>query len=175
VLGCALAATLFLSPALFTGRWFSPADLLYNLLPWSTAAPPDWPGAGNQNLSDVVLTFEPWLAYSAQRLHAGALPLWDPYNMLGAPLLGNMQSAVFYPPNWFYFLWPGGEMLVLLAWLKLFIAALGRSALARQVGRGGPPSPPWRTPSAHSSSPGWATPWRTSPSGSPGSGGPPPR
>jgi hypothetical protein len=138
VLGCALAATLFLSPALFTGRWFSPADLLYNLLPWSTAAPPDWPGAGNQNLSDVVLTFEPWLAYSAQRLHAGALPLWDPYNMLGAPLLGNMQSAVFYPPNWFYFLWPGGEMLVQIAWLKLFIAALGMYGLARQVARVGP-------------------------------------
>jgi hypothetical protein len=138
VLGCALAATLFLSPALSTGRWFTPAGLLYDLLPWRTVAPPGWSGAGNPNLSDVVLTFEPWLAYSARQLHAGTLPLWSPGNMLGAPLIGNMQSAVFFPLNWFYFLWPQGDLLVLPAWLKLFVAALGMYGLARQVGRVGP-------------------------------------
>lgn len=47
VLGCALAATLFLSPALFTGRWLSPADVLYSFQPWRAEQPPGWPGDSN--------------------------------------------------------------------------------------------------------------------------------
>ena len=99
---CALAVTLFLGPALLTGRYLSPADLLFDDPPWAAARPPGWHGPANGLLSDSVLQFEPWLAYSAARLHAGALPLWNPDNMLGAPFIGNMQSAVFYPLNWPY-------------------------------------------------------------------------
>jgi hypothetical protein len=138
VLLCALAATLFLSPALLTGRFLSPADLLFGWQPWAAARPPGWSGPSNGLLSDSVLQFEPWLVYSAARLHAGALPLWNPDNMLGAPFIGNMQSAVFYPLNWPYLLWPDGSMLALRAWLKLFVAALGMYLLARQVVRVGP-------------------------------------
>ena len=128
-----LAVTLFLSPALFTGRFLSPADLLYSLYPWQVQQPAHWAGPSNSLLSDSVLVFEPWLLYSAQRLHEGGLPLWNPNNMLGAPLIGNMQSAIFYPFNWPAFLWPGGAFLVLRAWLTLFLAGLGMYLLARQV------------------------------------------
>ncbi|HMA37792.1 MAG TPA: hypothetical protein VKY74_25285, partial [Chloroflexia bacterium] len=75
---------------------------------------------------------------AAQRLHAGEVPLWNPDNMLGAPFLGNMQSAVLYPLNWPYFVWPGSLTLALRAGLKLLVAALGTYVLARQVLRVGP-------------------------------------
>jgi hypothetical protein len=135
---CALAVALFLSPALLTGRMLSPADLLFDHYPWHVAAPAGSPGPSNGLLTDSVFQFEPWLAFSVQRLHAGALPLWNPDAMLGAPFFGNMQSAIFYPGNWLYFLWPDALTLALRAGIKLFLAALGMYLLARQVLRVGP-------------------------------------
>ncbi|MDW8298923.1 MAG: YfhO family protein [Anaerolineae bacterium] len=35
--------------------------------------------------------------YQAQRLGAGEVPLWNPYNLGGHPFLADTQSAVFYP------------------------------------------------------------------------------
>ncbi|HUS16990.1 MAG TPA: hypothetical protein VM536_18480, partial [Chloroflexia bacterium] len=138
VLLSGLLAALFLGPALLPGRVLSPADLLFNWAPWAGLAPPGWKGAANPLLVDSILTFEPWLIYTATRLHAGSFPLWNPDNMLGAPFLGNMQSAIFYPLNWPAFLWPGGAVLVLRAWLKLVIAGVGMYGLARTVFRVGP-------------------------------------
>ena len=133
VIGCMLLATLFLSPALLTGRVLSPADLLFNHHPWQEARPPGWTRPSNDMVFDSVYQFEPWLDFSARRLHEGHLPLWNPDNMLGAPLIGNMQSAVFFPLNWPFFVWPDPAMLVLRAWLKLFLAALGVYLLARDT------------------------------------------
>jgi hypothetical protein len=38
-------------------------------------------------------------AYQAERLWAGEIPLWNPYNNGGLPFLADNQSAVFYPPR----------------------------------------------------------------------------
>src|SRR5688500_14174141 len=35
--------------------------------------------------------------YAAQRLRAGEIPLWNPDVSLGAPLIGDGQTAVFFP------------------------------------------------------------------------------
>jgi hypothetical protein len=131
---------LFLSPALFTGRYLSPADLLYEYYPWRDARPADWSGSSNLLLNDSVLQFEPWITYSAERLDQGAIPLWNPYNLLGAPFVGNMQSAVFYPGNWLLLLWPGGALLARRAGRRLFIAGLGAYVLAREVAQVRPPA-----------------------------------
>ena len=128
-----LLAALFLSPALLTGRYLSPADMLLDSYPWREVRPVDWQGPSNNLLVDSTVQFEPWLAYSAKRLREGALPLWNPGNMLGSPFLGNMQSGIFYPLNWPYFAWPDPWMFAVRAWLKLFIAALGMYVLARNV------------------------------------------
>ncbi len=125
-------ALLFLSPALFTGRYFSPSDLLFDLQPWHEQAPPGWTQASNLGQFDNSFVFEPWLRYTAEALHSGRLPLWNAENFLGAPFIGNMQSAVFYPINWLYFLWPSGSMYAVRAWLQLLLAALGMYLLARE-------------------------------------------
>ncbi len=133
--GCALVVTLFLGPTLLAGRFLSPADMLYDYYPWRAEQPTGWRGASNNVLIDSVTQSEPWLGYAARRLHAGALPLWIPDNMLGAPFIGNMQSAVFFPLNWPLLFWPDPALLWVRAWLKLFIAALGMYVLARTVFR----------------------------------------
>jgi hypothetical protein len=128
----AALAVLFLSPALFTGRTFSPSDLLFNLAPWSDQPPAGWTQAGNPAQFDSTFVFEPWLHYTAEALHAGRLPLWNPDNYLGAPFFGNIQSAIFYPGNWLYYLWPSGDLYAVRAWLELLVAAAGMYLLARE-------------------------------------------
>lgn len=38
-------------------------------------------------------------AYQYQRLTAGEIPFWNPYNNGGLPFLADTQAAVFYPPR----------------------------------------------------------------------------
>ncbi|MBI5367655.1 MAG: YfhO family protein [Planctomycetes bacterium] len=80
------------------------------------------------------LMSQPWDTWILQTLRAGRLPLWQPWNGLGAPLLGNGQSAPFNPLKW---LLAGGatglrETLFLLA--RPALAALGTCLLAARLG-----------------------------------------
>lgn len=136
----AVAVTCFLSSTIFTGRFLSPADMLFGNAPWATAkTPPNWAGVpGNWLLSDSTQVFEPWRVYTARRLHEGSIPLWNPDNMLGAPFVGNSQSAVFYPLNWLYYLLPSGYIFLFSTWLKLFLTCIGTYLFARQALKVGP-------------------------------------
>jgi hypothetical protein len=126
----------FLSSALLAGRFLSPADLLLDLPPWAGGPLPEH-RAGNLVIGDSVEAFEPWRIYAARRFHEGSVPVWNPDNMLGAPFVGNSQTAVFYPLNWIFDLIPSGHVFVLLLLLKLFLCCIGVYLFARQVARVG--------------------------------------
>jgi len=68
--------------------------------------------------------FIPWWTYASEILRSGRLPTWNPYLGMGAPLIANYQSAIFYPPNWTYVLldWLGGTPL--MAWGQALVAAV---------------------------------------------------
>ena len=51
-------------------------------------------------LTDPVLQFVPWLALAHHEIREGRLPLWNPYQDGGVPLLGNGQSALGSPLAW---------------------------------------------------------------------------
>jgi hypothetical protein len=67
---------------------------------------------------------------------AGQLPLWQPYNAFGYPLLGNGQSAPFNPLK--LLLWNGavGHAEAWYLVLRLWLAGLGTLLLARSFGLG---------------------------------------
>ncbi|HUO48633.1 MAG TPA: YfhO family protein [Acidimicrobiales bacterium] len=46
---------------------------------------------------DQGFLFIPWTTLAWQQVHAGHLPLWNPYSALGMPLAFNWESAVFSP------------------------------------------------------------------------------
>jgi hypothetical protein len=71
-----------------------------------------------------LLQFVPWWKVAWDTLLAGHLPLWNPWVGMGAPLLGNYQSALLYPPTWSYLLgyWVGGQGF--MAWLQAILLAL---------------------------------------------------
>ena len=76
-----------------------------------------------------ALQFVPWRAYGFDMLRAGHLPLWNPYNGAGTPLMANYQSAFLYPLNWLSIFFPSqaalGWWLSVLAVIHLFSAGLG--------------------------------------------------
>lgn len=71
------------------------------------------------------LQFYPWRHFAFQQLSEGRLPTWNPYVGAGAPLLANYQSAVFYPPNWLFFVLPDAQAINAVALLHVIWAGLG--------------------------------------------------
>ncbi len=81
-----------------------------------------------------LLQFYPWWTLASAALRAGQIPLWNPYVGNGAPLVANLQSAVFYPPNWLYLLGPIEWLMGVIAVLHVLWAGLGMFAFARALG-----------------------------------------
>jgi hypothetical protein len=87
-----------------------------------------------------ILQFIPWRDLAWTILRQGYLPLWNPLNGLGAPLLANYQVAVFYPATWFLILldalggvgWMAwGQTLVVI--FHLVWAGIGMVYLTRRL------------------------------------------
>jgi hypothetical protein len=88
-----------------------------------------------------AMQFVPWREYAWELIKIGQIPLWNSLVGMGAPLLANYQSAIFYPPNWMQFIFyelggRGG-----LAWAQaplvaahLAFAGFGMAYLARRLG-----------------------------------------
>lgn len=88
-----------------------------------------------------VTQFVPWWTQALEMLKAGELPLWNPNNGMGAPLLANYQSALLYPPVWGIFVLAYIFGNAYLAWgqavlimLHLIWAGLGMARLIRHIG-----------------------------------------
>ncbi len=114
-------ATILILPILLFARVLVGGEALY----WGTAG----------------LQFIPWRVYAWQLLLGGELPLWNALNGMGAPLMANYQSALFYPPTWITFLFAavgGNEALAyafsLLLVLHLMWGGWGMTRLLKAVG-----------------------------------------
>ncbi|MBI5292089.1 MAG: YfhO family protein [Chloroflexi bacterium] len=83
-----------------------------------------------------ALQFVPWRVLVNDALRHGQWPLWTSLLGMGAPLLANHQSAVFYPPNWLALLLPPETAVSVLAVLHLSLAGVGAARLARMLGVG---------------------------------------
>lgn len=55
---------------------------------------------------DIQYYFFPYRKLVVDYLRQGWLPLWNPYAFSGIPFLGDGQTAIFYPPNWFFLVLP---------------------------------------------------------------------
>jgi len=88
------------------------------------------------------LQFIPWASYSIDSLWNGNIPLWNPFNGMGAPFIANYQTAVFYPINWllipiYKFFDVSGLSIgfSILVVLHLVIAAVGFSFILKSMNR----------------------------------------
>ena len=67
----------------------------------------DW--MWSPDMADQVL---PWWQEAARQLRHGQVPLWDPHNWIGQPLLGQAQPGVAYPLNWLLWWMPQQHWLL---------------------------------------------------------------
>ncbi len=67
-------------------------------------------------------------------LRAGALMIWNPYQLCGMPLLGTLQAGFFYPFHVLYLLLPTAWALAASTALHIALAAGAGAAFARRAG-----------------------------------------
>ena len=103
---------------------------------WKLSLSPEYTWLQNP---DMGLQVRPWLDLQARELHAGRLPLWDPYLFAGQTLIGQVQPGLANPLNWILFAMPlaGGHIaLGALHWywvLIRFLAAVFGFLLCRDL------------------------------------------
>jgi hypothetical protein len=61
--------------------------------------------------------------YGFGRLAAGQFPFWNPHVFCGTPYAANIQTGLFYPPNWLRMVMPGVTALNVSVALHFFLAA----------------------------------------------------
>lgn len=95
-----------------------------------------WPVAVHPTpITDLGSYFLPKYQYAADRIAAGELPLWNPYEFEGIPFLATSQPAVFYPPLRLTFgLWHGEAAYVAAFFLHIALGAGATLLLMRSLG-----------------------------------------
>jgi hypothetical protein len=119
--------TLFLAPSLF-GVIRTSGVYLYSGLAYGTGSLLSGQPTIDPNYG---FTSEALGVRAAKDLVSDRLPLWNPYEGFGAPLLGEMQAAALFPPTWLQIL-PHGQVLE-QAVLQL-LAGLGTYLFLRKTG-----------------------------------------
>ena len=130
----AILGTIFY-PALFGNQVLLPADILLSQPPWKQQKSFE---PQNGLLSDQIEEFYPDRFLVKEAIRSGSLPLWNPFAAGGRPLLGNGQSAVFFPINFLSYVLPLSTALVWIAVIKLLIAGFSMYLFLRQMNRSCP-------------------------------------
>ena len=106
----------------------TPSDTLVGLYyPFRDLWAKDYPrGIPYKNflITDPVLQQYPWRNLAISQEKKWELPLWNPYNGAGTPLLANIQSAPWYPLNVLFFVLPFSLSWAFLILLQPLLAAI---------------------------------------------------
>lgn len=112
---------IFFNPVFLKQHIPFPGDLLVaEYKPWRTYSYGGYvPGSvpNKAQYPDTIRQLYPWKMLVVDSLKKNTLPLWNPYNFSGAPLMANFQSQALYPLTLFYLLFTPA-----IAWTILVIA-----------------------------------------------------
>ncbi|HSP17811.1 MAG TPA: YfhO family protein [Thermoanaerobaculia bacterium] len=136
----AIAIVLFVLPLLFTGRAlftgaiFGPVDLAYTSEPLASMAHSSGVDAvANPSISDVYAEFMPWNDALRRSIGRHEWPLWNPYELCGAPLAGTAQSSPYHPITMAGLLIPIRQSFAFAAAAMLLTAALSAFLFFREL------------------------------------------
>lgn len=122
---------------IFVNKIPFPGDLLVaEFKPWSTYSylgyvPGSYPTKGQY--FDVIRQLYPWRILGISALKSFEIPLWNPYNFTGTPLLANLQSALLYPLNILFFFFTDSYAWSLLIICQTALALFGMYKLTRKL------------------------------------------
>ena len=127
-----ISALVYLAPALSRGVRLGDYELL------SIFGFTSQPGVPVHNAvsSDQIQEMIPWNNLTWLQVHAGHLPMWNPFAGLGLPLAFNFQSAPFSLTTAVSYLFPLALAYTVTVVAKLVIAGVGVMFLLRTLGVG---------------------------------------
>ncbi len=127
--------------------WPFPGDVLVSYFyPWNSGGWAGWhQGIFHKEViaSDVFRMYLPWKSLGVDIVKSGHLPLWNPYNFAGTPLLANFQSAFFYPfglpfyflpllPAWVFYL--ALQPIIAFSGMYLYLRLITKSRFSACIG-----------------------------------------
>ena len=128
---------LFFHQTIFRGLVPFPGDILVSdFLPWRSTSYLGYGAGGIPNKAqypDTIRQMYPWKTVAVEALKSGKLPLWNPYNFSGSPLLANFQSAALYPLGIFYLFLPQITAWTILIIMQPLLAFLFTYFFARKL------------------------------------------
>lgn len=114
-----LCPFLVLSPELSGNRTFIPTDVFALIKPWS--GNDGDVRVQNNFVSDALIEHYPWKVETQSSFQRGDLPLWNPFNFLGLPLLAGSTSGVTDPLALLLLVFP---LPLALHWMAAFSCAI---------------------------------------------------
>ena len=124
IIGAALAT---LAPALHHGAALGP----YDILSQSGLTRIAGTAVRNSSTGDQIAEMIPWSTLAWVQVHAGHVPLWDPFSGLGLPLAFNWQSGVFSLPTVIGYAFPLHIAYTVQIIVTVIVAGSGAYVLAR--------------------------------------------
>jgi len=128
IVGFFIIIGIFFSPTIFQGKLPVPSDSLVGLYhPWRDLYSKDYPrGVPFKNflVTDPVRQQIPWRKIAIDQWKEGKIPLWNPYNFSGFPILSNIQAAALYPLNILFLIFPFIDAWTMLIMLQSLLAGL---------------------------------------------------
>src|SRR4030042_7058017 len=118
---------LFFFRPIFIGKIPFPGDLLINENPYKSLSVLGYSPGGYPNKAqgpDVIKLMYPWRYFAIEELKKGDIPFWNPYNFSGNPQMANFQTAIFYPFNILYFIFPFNFAWAIIVMLQPFLAGI---------------------------------------------------
>lgn len=131
VLALLILPFLLLGHALLPGKVMSPADNVFEFVPWAGVNPGVSPA--NPLLGDITFLFHPSVIYGAEEIRAGRFPLWNPHVFGGVPFFANPQTALLFPLTALAYVLPEALALTLMSVLKLSVAGVGMYWFLRRM------------------------------------------
>ena len=129
--GAALLTLLLWGRVILGQRVLIAGDILFGVPPWKGSAGAHAPA--NTLIGDPVLTVLPWHIVVRDALLHWHMPLWNQLSLTGSPLLGNDQTAAFFPVTLLLLPFGPAHALSLAMLVKLWIAGLGAAFFVRQL------------------------------------------
>lgn len=121
--GILIPQIVLIGPSLVGAKLLLPLDILADRTTYLPRADPTAPNQVPKDgtLGDLVFQTEVHRQLVIEEIHAGRVPLWNPYNYCGHPLLAANHTQVFSPYRVLDYLWPSP---VVLAWGHLLRAVV---------------------------------------------------
>ncbi|MBI5019243.1 YfhO family protein [Candidatus Gottesmanbacteria bacterium] len=130
--------SLFFYQTVFRGKVPFPGDILVSdFQPWRSTSYLGYGAGGIPNKAqypDTIRQMYPWKTAVINSLQKGRLPLWNPYNFSGSPLLANFQSAAVYPLGILYLFMAQIDAWTILVITQPLLAVLFTYLFSRKIG-----------------------------------------